>query len=203
MAEPAPSDGERRADGPPYRFEDGTALIELKLSTLAQLFNSIDPAPFHEKDLDPEAEDYIVGAAEELSPKVPIKIVLHLPAKELSAAEAAGMETAIRNYFAYRRANARRDLRQLMRIGRISLLVGLSFLALCMVARAGLQAAATDPISQILTEGLLIMGWVALWRPTEIFLYDWWPIWRTARVHGRLAAAAVELRGEGAPLAAH
>jgi hypothetical protein len=30
----------------------------------------------------------------------------------------------------------------------------------------------------VLREGLLIIGWVALWRPVEIFLYDWWPVLR-------------------------
>jgi hypothetical protein len=183
------------AAGSPYRMEGRTALVELRLSTLHQLFNSIDPAPFHEKDLDPEAEDYIVGAARELPPHVPIKIVLHVPPAELETKEAAGMQTAIHNYFVYRRSSARRDLRHLLRLGRISLLVGLGFLALCMAARGALQALLGDhPWTELFGEGLLIIGWVALWRPAEIFLYDWWPIWRTCGVHGRLAAAEVELR---------
>jgi hypothetical protein len=121
--------------------------------------------------------------------------VLHLPASELKNDMAAGMETAIHNYFLYRRASARRDLRLLLRQGRISLMVGLTFLAACMAARGGLQTFMGDnPWSRFFSEGLLIMGWVGMWRPTEIFLYNWWPIWRTSAIHRRLAAAEVDLR---------
>ena len=42
------------------------AKIEISLSRLSQLFNSFDPSPFHERDLDPDAEEYIVGSAEEV-----------------------------------------------------------------------------------------------------------------------------------------
>src|SRR4051812_4827718 len=162
MEQSSPSDSDRFASAPPYHFEDGVALIELRLTTLHQLFNSIDPSPFHEKDLDPDAEDYIVGAAEELNPQLAIKIVLHVPADQLAMTEAAGMETAIRNYFSYRRASAQRDLRLLLRRGRISLIVGLAFLALCMTARAAIATITSGAAAQVLTEGILIMGWVAL-----------------------------------------
>ena len=33
--------------------------IELHLRELGQLFNSMDPTPFHHKDLDPDAEEFI------------------------------------------------------------------------------------------------------------------------------------------------
>jgi hypothetical protein len=49
------------------------------------------------------------------------------------------------------------------------------------------------------SESLIIGGWVALWRPMEIFLYDWWPIAAEARLFDRLAAMPVSLRGTGAP----
>ncbi len=182
------------AAGPPYRFEDGVALIEVRLTSLHQLFNSIDPAPFHEKDLDPDAEDYIGGAARELPPQAPLKIVLHLPEAELTSELAPSITSAIQNYFAYRRSIARRDLRLLLRQGRISLAIGLAFLALCMTLRSMLPALDGSGWNQLFAEGLLISGWVAMWRPIQVFLYDWWPIWRSCRIYARLAAAGVELR---------
>ena len=39
--------------------------IELRLKELNQLFDSFDPAPFHEKDLDQDAEEFIVSWARE------------------------------------------------------------------------------------------------------------------------------------------
>jgi hypothetical protein len=48
--------------------------------------------------------------------------------------------------------------------------------------------------SQVAAEGLLIMGWVAMWRPIQTFLYDWWPIRRTCDIYAKLATLPVELR---------
>ena len=51
-------------------------------------------------------------------------------------------------------------------------------------------------LSQIVAEGFLILGWVAMWRPLQIFLYDWWPIRHQARLYAKLAAMPVEIQGE-------
>jgi hypothetical protein len=50
------------------------------------------------------------------------------------------------------------------------------------------------PAATIVRESLLIGGWVAMWRPMEIFLYDWWPIRNQRRVFERLALAGVDVR---------
>jgi len=42
---------------------DGRHHIELKVRNINALFNSLDPAPFREKDLDAAAEAFIVGWA--------------------------------------------------------------------------------------------------------------------------------------------
>ncbi len=42
------------------------ALIELRVENTAQLFHTLDPFPFRERDLDREAEEFIVGWAQEL-----------------------------------------------------------------------------------------------------------------------------------------
>jgi hypothetical protein len=75
------------------------------------------------------------------------------------------------------------------------MLVGLPILALCLVAGqlVGYSQGAGAPAS-VIGESLLILGWVANWRPLEIFLYDWWPIIRRRALYRRLAAAKVEIR---------
>src|SRR5262249_56151714 len=46
----------------------------------------------------------------------------------------------------------------------------------------------TSRIGEILRESLTIGGWVSMWRPLEVFLYDWWPIRNEALLSERLAA---------------
>src|SRR6202158_371000 len=52
--------------------------ISLKLRDVNQLFNSMDPSPFIEKDLDDDAEEFIVSWAQEFSPKTLLKLRIYL-----------------------------------------------------------------------------------------------------------------------------
>jgi hypothetical protein len=49
-------------------------------------------------------------------------------------------------------------------------------------------------VAEIVRESLLIGGWVAMWRPLEVFLYDWWPVRNEARIYDRLAAMPVQIK---------
>lgn len=174
-----------------YRREGAFSLIEIRLNAVQQLFNSFDPSPFHEKDLDSEAEDYIVGAVRELPPSAALKLVLYLPPDQLAPANT--LAESIHNYFDYRREAAVRDLRFLLHDGRLALGIGLAFLSACVLVRH-LLFAEGGAITYIIGESLLIAGWVAMWRPMEIFLYEWWPLRRLAQVYAKLAAIPVEAR---------
>src|SRR5262249_9044230 len=172
------------------------AKIEISLSRLPQLFNSLDPSPFLERDLDRDAEDYIVGSAEEAPRQHPLALVIHLPADQLPAQGLPNVREAIPNYFAYRRDQERRRLRLLFRDGRIALLIGLTFLFCCMLLRELANSFGNDTASDIFGEGMLIIGWVAMWRPLEIFLYEWVPIRRRCRILAKLAEMPVIVRRE-------
>lgn len=173
--------------------------IEIRLRSIRQLFNSMDASPFLEQDLDSEAEDLMLSWARELPAHQPLHIALlveePLP-KELPADLVA---TAVRNFFAYRARMKRRELRELLRVGRTALSIAVLFLAACLSTRHLLTADGDSPLRTIFGEGLLIVGWVAMWRPLEIWLYDWLPLLREARLRERLAAAAVEVQVGAAP----
>jgi hypothetical protein len=168
-------------DGPPgavylrgMETPPNTAIM-LRLRDLAQLFNSMDPSPFVERDLDADAEEYIMSWAHELPSGRDLELViqLSLPA---AADRVAGVEDAVRRYFGARAAIKRLELGRLMRRGRLSLLVGSIFLATCLLLGQLVARSASGPVADILREGLTIAGWVAMWRPLEIYLYDWWPL---------------------------
>ena len=167
--------------------------IEVRLRELAQLFNSMDPSPFIDRDLDAAAEEFIVSWARELSHKDELELVIHLttlPAPD----RITGTEEAVRHYFAARAEVKRRELRLLLRRGRSSLTIGLLFLAACFAL--GEVASLPAPLAywnEFTKTGLQIVGWVAMWRPLEIFLYDWWPLRGDLRLLERLARMQVRL----------
>ncbi|MET3353212.1 UNVERIFIED_ORG: hypothetical protein ABID33_001108 [Xanthobacter viscosus] len=170
--------------------------IEIRVERVSQLFNMLDPFPFRERDLDPEAEAYIVAWARELPRGAPMRIVVHLPEAEAAASEARGLPEAMRHYFMDREIAVSGELKELFRVGRLSLTIGCAVLAVCL-GIAGLigEGAFSRNLAGFAAEGLLILGWVALWRPMEIFLYDWWPIARQRNLFRRLAAAEIVVRG--------
>jgi hypothetical protein len=168
--------------------------IELRIEEISQLFHTLDPFPFRDKDLDADAEEFIVSWARELPPDQPLKIVVHVPEAQASTPEARELDAALKRYFDHRAQAIRRELRELFRIGRRALAIGLTVLSLCILGTQTVTTELTSPLGRFLGESLTIFGWVANWRPIEIFLYDWWPIVRRRNLYRRLAAARVELR---------
>jgi len=169
-------------------------LIEIRVDRLAQLFHTLDPFPFWEKDLDQEAEEYIVSWARELPDKRPIRIAVHVRDGDARAANSDELNAAFHHYFEGRAVAVQNDLNELFRIGRRSLAIGIPILVACFVAaRFAAGYLLENPVQRLVEESLLILGWVANWRPLEIFLYDWWPIRAEGRLFGRLAAMPVRI----------
>jgi hypothetical protein len=169
-------------------------LIEVRITELRQLFNAIDPSPFHERDLDPQAEDFIVGWARQLPRDEPLGLSVYLVRAPGRPDEAAILRDAIHEFFARRAVETRRKLRELFHNGRISLAIGLAFVASSiLIGDAVVTYFKGSRWPDIVRESLLIGGWVAMWRPLEVFLYGWWPIRADARLFDRLSAMPVRI----------
>jgi hypothetical protein len=173
-------------------------VIEVSLRKLSQLFDSMDPSPFHEKDLDRDAEEYIVDSAKEPPGRAPCALVLYVDQPAGLPEEERAVEDAIRVHFARRSRLARQKLRRLIRRGLISLGIGLAFLAAVhLIAQTVGRMLGQTSLAMLSREGLVIVGWVAMWRPLEIFLYDWWPIVGERRIHDRLSRMSVRIVSKG------
>jgi hypothetical protein len=171
------------------------ASIEVQVDEVAQLFNTLDPFPFRERDLDRSAEEFIVGWARELPRNKPFRIVIHLPESECKPGLAEQLREALSRYFAYRADMTGRDLNEMFRVGRLSLAIGIAVLAACILAVGfARRIFGTGELTRFIDEGIIILGWVANWRPIEILLYDWWPLARRRNLYRRLAAAGIELK---------
>jgi hypothetical protein len=171
------------------------SVIEVRVPALKGLFNAIDPSAFHDKDLDPAADDFIVSWAKELSRDAPLALRVHLDRSAGLPDEAAALGDVIHKHFARRALAFRRRLRFLFRIGRTSLVIGLAFLTTSIAISDLLEIRLSGSrLATLIRESVLIGGWVAMWRPLEVFLYDWWPILAEARLSDRLATMPVQIR---------
>ena len=163
--------------------------IQVRVATVEQIFNAMDPTPLEERSLDPEVADWIEEWAEDLDKDEPITIEVLVADQRLAGREDV-VAAGIHNHFEYREWQAGRQLSKLLREGRISLVIGIAAI-FGFNGVAQVIGRSTNPFLEVLHEGLLVVGWVSMWKPMEIFLYEWWPIRRERRACRRLAEAMV------------
>ena len=154
--------------GPPHAVPK-TSSGKLRRTSARELFergSSRFDRSLYGSDLDKEAEEHIVSWARELSVDKPIKIVIHLPDKEVHTKAAGELGEAFTGYFAYRADLSQHELNELFRVGRRSLSVGAMILVSCLVLAQLAAGYLTEaPLKRLVEESFLILGWVANWRP--------------------------------------
>jgi hypothetical protein len=177
-----------------FREEDGVRCVDIHLREARQLFDLRDPAPFHERDLDEKAVEYLSAAMSDIRPRERVRFVFVLGENLPPELSGAVIQDAARGHFQYELDKAERALREHLRRAQLALAVGLLALAAFLGAArlAGLLPEGT--VRAILEEGLTITGWVALWRPLELIAYEWWPIAQRRGLVRRLLAADVAVK---------
>jgi len=167
-----------------YRKLNGKLMIELELHTAMQLFNSFDPAPFHEKELDREAEEYIYNTVGEFPLKKPLGIFIYLPPSEADGETEHILKKAIRNHFSYKK---------LLQRGRRNMTIATLFLFLCLLVIRLLSTLKEVLVHTMLSEGFTIIGWVAMWEPINVFLYGWWPVVQKRNIYRKILSMDVNI----------
>lgn len=180
-----------------YRVENGRFCIDLNVRHSRQLFDTRDPAPFHERDLDADAVDYLTAAAQEIPRTQPLAIVVTISEEPEPRVMPDLIVEAVRHHFTYEGEQVERRLREHVRRGQMILGVGLTVLVVFLTLAQLTLSLPVGRLREILREGLVITGWVAMWRPLEVLLYDWWPLIDERRLVRRIVAAPVSIRYEG------
>lgn len=164
------------------------AKIELRIQSLEQLFNSLDPAPFHAKALDPDADAYLVESAGEHSSLHDLSIGIHGPSSLADSID--DIATAIHAHYKLAFQQAERRHRRRRRVGRIALTAGSLILVLALFLRTWVQTIGGN-LGEVLAEGLLILAWVALWRPIETIGFDSWESREERRLLSALSTVSI------------
>ncbi len=181
-----------KSNGLNFPMERGVGIIEIRIDSLGRFFNTLDPSPFHSRDIDDDAERYIVDSVRmfQLSEKLKLRFVL--PQNEHREAVNV-LPQALDHFFGFRAAMAGRELRAILLEGRMAMLLGLVFLGSCISLRFVLGFLSGSPGGNVLLEGLSITGWVAMWKPVQIFLYDWWPVFRKKKIYEKISGLTLEI----------
>jgi hypothetical protein len=173
---------------------DARGSIRVWVQTLDKLFSAIDPSPLSERDLNEETEHFIVSWARDVPADAPLSLTVELCRPAALRDPSVSVREAVHVFFGRRAETAARELRAMFRRGRTSLVIGLLFLTTCVIAGDVLGTRIHDGhLADVLREGLTVAGWVAMWRPMEIFLYNWWPLAADRRLYDRLATMPVSV----------
>lgn len=169
-------------------------VIDIRIQRITQLYDSLDPSPLHEKTLSHAVKNYIVDCAGEYGLDEPLRLVLHVPApiREYEAE----ITRAIHAHFQAQHAQCRRRYRRRVRQGMRLLFTGLAVLATTLLARALLVNPGNSKVLIAISEGLLIIGWVAMWRPIEVLLFERAENHQNMALFERLSQIGVEFAPE-------
>lgn len=182
------------ADPSRYRDENGESCVDVNAASIEHIFDNRDPAPFRERDLDPDLVEYLIDASEDLVAHKRFRVVFWLD----QPCEPREIEQAFRAHFAFEQQRLLRTRRRHRRTGLIALAVALVLFVALLSAAELVQGFVGGSLGATIHEGLVISCWVLLWRPIDLLLYDWIPWRRERNVVRRLVVAAVDVRvGKG------
>lgn len=179
-----------------YRREGDRVIIEVAIKNTRQLFNERDPAPFRERDLDENFVAYVVSSVQEFPLQTAMKLQILSKDEDDRTVGRNVIQEAISAYFRYESKLARAKFIKRMREARFFLLIGSVTLFACLgVAQFIGTMKPGSPFVAIAREGLVISGWVAMWRPIEVLLYEWWPMREERLYFDKISSMDIEVVG--------
>ncbi len=177
-----------------YRHAEGKRWIEVRIKSPLQLFDSRDPAPFWERDLDDDFVEYVVASAREFSIPTPLKVVIYVEEKESKDLPKQAIREAIHSYLTYRIDVQSGELKSFIKRAQVFLAIGLLTLISCLSVAQGMTISEPPGWAGILRDGIVIFGWVSIWKPIELILFDWYPIFETLRFYKKLLQTEIDIR---------
>ncbi len=177
-----------------YRLSEGKHWIEVRVKTAQQLFDSRDPAPFHVRDLDDDFVEYIISAARECPRAIPLKIVIYIDEAEKIELPLDSIRDAIHTFLTYQADRQNGDLKSFMKRAQVFLMIGLAILAICLAISQNIPKLQPPGVFGIFREGIIIFGWVSIWKPLELILYDWYPFYEKLRFYRKLLVSEIQIQ---------
>jgi hypothetical protein len=126
----------------------------------------------------------------------PTRLVILLEGQPVTAEMQAAATRAVSAYCRQEAAEARELVLRTRRAGWLSMAIAMVLLAASLAMATAVEK--FEPLTYLLnrwlSEGLVILGWVVLWRPFDNLLYEWWAPQRMVRTYSRFAELEVVLR---------
>ena len=173
--------------------------ISMKLHSIDDLFDPFDPSPPQSRRLSDGAVSYLVASLKHSKEPNPVKIAL-LTSQQTSQATNGALCNAILEHFRRQADTASDEIRRIRRLGRIFIPIGFIIMAVCFFASELLTASHEQRLKSSIGEGILVLGWVALWAPFDHLLFGRIPMFRERDCYLRLSQAEVHVQYTPEPM---
>lgn len=125
------------------------------------------------------------------------RLVVRLTAEMVTPERREAAQRALRKFCLANAAKNYLEIKLIRHSGWQALRIGLVALAVLLGLSAGVERLQLLPpmLNNFLSNGFIIIGWVVLWHPAEMLLYEWIAPYRLAKIYERIGGMEFELSG--------
>jgi hypothetical protein len=170
---------------------NNTTEIKLQLQNINELLRS-PVSIFLKSALTTDAEEFIVEEAGAIPTKTAIHIKVHLALSEVKHKD--DIAPAIHRHFSYRKEQSQKEYKSIFKYGWRILFIALGLLAVIFtITEIAFHYMPDNKPVLFIHESFIILSWVALWRPLELLLYEWYPVKADINLYSRLEHSNVQV----------
>jgi hypothetical protein len=148
-----------------------TPEFAIRLNSIDQLFWEFEAGPVAERTLSGDARWYLLDAWERVRDAEPSHLTVYAPESDRADTDEDAVREAI--WTSLRKSSGPlRRVDPLSRQEKVSAWIGVAVLLACVWASTGMDQLTDNLVVQGLSQGILLVGWVALWRPAERFVVE-------------------------------
>ena len=182
--------------------------VTISLKAVDQLFIAPRVDPFSEDEVELLGEPALLRVMKRAEPgffrrKHKIRLTVVLPRDQLTPDLPDKVDSVIQRYCQSRIDDNRLNIRRTIWSGLRAAPFGLAMLGISMALSAifGSQVLTFIPewLNNLLAEGFVVFGWIALWNPVGAFLYDWVPFWRANQVYRYMMTMDIRFQPQALP----
>ncbi len=174
--------------------DDGVWEIELHLASVTDAVRTLVPVPLPYVDLDADVAAYIADQLESVPKDAKFRLVIRLPEQNIHEGDEQVVQTVLGLYVEQKLKRYKKQERAALRDVISAFFWGVAFMLLCQILRWLLAFPEYPTITQTISEGLLVLGWVALWNPYDRFLFSWLPALKNLKSIRRMKNLQVQIK---------
>lgn len=143
----------------------------IRLASIDDLFWQFDARPVAERTLTRDARWVLLDEWERVRHAAPACLTIYAPESERSGTDEEAVRAAIRTSL-HAASGPLRRADPLSRQEKVAARIGIAFLFASIVVSTGIDRISEDVVVEGLGQGILVVGWVALWGPAERFVVE-------------------------------